>query len=324
MDEGDEGETGEDVTAVADDATAEDEPTSGEETAGAEDATGDDDSNEQEPAAEAQADADGEPTDDEALDALARERKWPASYLRRIKKLNAKVREVEGAREQELTQLREEVEQLRSNPGAAQAMPTDAEQAIASQIARAEQVLDFVDDNPDGATTADGVQWTREQLRAERRKAERTLREKETELQTVKQKRAEAARNVETMLPQRHPALKDRTSEHSRALDTLLRNFPVLRNEPALRLMASDAMAFALLREKVKGSGHGNGSVTAPKVAAAPPAPRPALRPPGKPAAQAAPVNRAKASLRTAEQRFMESGDPTAGRQLIESMLGDE
>lgn len=324
MDEDDEGEPGEDVTAVADDAPAEDEPTSGEETAGTEETTGDEDSNEPEPTAEANAEAEGEPADDEALDALARERKWPASYLRRIKKLNAKVREVEGAREAELTQLREEVEQLRSNPGAAQAVVTDAEQAIASQIARAEQVLDFVDDNPDGATTADGVNWTREQLRQERRKAERLLREKETELHTVKQKRAEAARNLETMLPQRHPALKDRTSEHSRALDTLLRNFPVLRNEPALRLMASDAMAFALLREKVKGSGHGNGSVATPAVAAAPPAPRPALRPPGKPAAQAAPVNRAKASLRTAEQRFMESGDSEAGRQLIESMLGDD
>lgn len=326
MDDDDEAEMAQDETP-ADDAPHAEDDESGEAAASDETLAGDDpDSDEQETDATAQAAADGEPAvDDEALDALARERKWPASYLRRIKKLNARVREVEGAREQEITQLREEVETLRSNPAAAQAMPTDAEQSIQSEIARAERVLDFVDDNPDGGTTPDGASWSREQLRAERRKAERLLRDKEAELQTVKQKRAEAARHVEALLPQRHPALKDRTSEHSRALDALLRNFPVLRNEPALRLMASDAMAFAVLREKVKGSAHGNGATARETVtAAAPPAPRPATRPPGKPRAQAPPTNGARVASRSAEQQFMESGDATAGRQLIESMLGDD
>jgi hypothetical protein len=36
------------------------------------------------------------------------------------------------------------------------------------------------------------------------------------------------------------------------------------------------------------------------------------------------PTNGARVASRSAEQRFMESGDATAGRQLIESMLGDE
>lgn len=330
-DEGTDGVNGEDTggvadeTPVSDDATAEDE-TSGEVTAEAADDGGETESPEnQGEDAQATADEGVAEADDEALEALARERKWPKSYLRRIKQLNAKARSEVAAREEQITALRDEVEQLRKNPAAAPAVVTDVEAQLQADIAAAERVIDFVDDNPEGATTPDQRQWTREELRAEKRKAERLLREKEDELRGVRTQRSEANKRVDTILPTRHPALKDRTSEQSRAMDALLQQFPVLKSDPVLRLLVSDATAYAvqLQRQKAKAPvPTTNGTATNGRVVTpARPAAAVVARAPGKPRATAPAVNGTRANVRAAETRFMESGDPAAGKELLERFL---
>lgn len=325
---GDDAATGADVTpeqaeAAGGDQTAGDEPAA---------ATTETESHESETEADptdAAAEAGEEPGDDEALDALARERKWPQSYLRRIKKLTAAKRETESAAQAEVSRLQAELEELKANPEAAKAVVTDVEQGLTGEIATLERVLDFVDDNPDGGRTADGREWSREELRAERRKAERALREKEVELLEMRKVRAAKAREIETLLPQRHPALKDRTSDHARAVDQFLRQYPVLKADPVLRLMAADALAYNLALTRVKPGTTAPVPATVRAAATAtattppaPPAPRPAARAAGRPVAQAPAANGSSARLQASRQQFMESGDPEAGKRFIESMLG--
>lgn len=324
--DGDDAGEAADDTPVSDDVAAEDEA-SGEVTAETAEDGGETDTPEHSGGEDTQAAADDavDGADDEALEALARERKWPKSYLRRIKQLNAKTRSELASREEQITALRSEVEQLRKNPAAAEAAPTDIERQLQDDIAAAERVIDFVDDNPEGATTPDQRQWTREELRAEKRKAERLLREREDELRGVRTQRSEANKRVDVILPTRHPALKDRTSEQARAYDALLKQFPVLKSDPVLRLLVSDATAFAvqLQRQKAKATvTTTNGTATNGRVVTAPARPAAAVqRAPGKPRATAPAVNGARANVRAAETRFMESGDPAAGKELLERFL---
>lgn len=330
---------GDETAAGADETPEQAEANSGDQTAGDEPgaATTEPGTESHEPETEADpadpaAEAGEEPGDDEALDALARERKWPQSYLRRIKKLTAAKREAESAAQAEVSRLQAELEELKTSPAAAKAVVTDVEQGLTGEIEQLERVLDFVDDNPDGGRTADGREWTREELRAERRKAERALREKESALLEVRKTREVKAREIEAILPQRHPALKDRTSDHARAVDQLLRQYPVLKADPMLRLMAADALAYNLALTRVKPgaataparpASNSTSTSTATATLPAPPAPRPAARAAGRPVAQAPATNGSAARLQGSRQQFMESGDPEVGKRFIESMLGD-
>ncbi len=326
--EGDDDGAAADETPVSEGVAAEDEA-SGEVTAETTEDGGETESPEHSGGEETQAAADDavEGADDEALEALARERKWPKSYLRRIKQLNAKARSELAAREEQITALRDEVEQLRKNPAAAAAVPTDVEQQLQADIAAAERVIDFVDDNPEGATTPDQRQWTREELRAEKRKADRLLREKEDELRRVRAQRSEANKRVDVLLPTRHPALKDRTSEQARAYDALLKQYPVLKSDPVLRLLVSDATAYAVTLQRQKAKAPvptTNGTATNGRVVTpARPAAAVVQRAPGKPRATAPAVNGTRANVRAAETRFMESGDPAAGKELLARFLTD-
>lgn len=329
----------EDETPAAEAGLVEDE-TSGEDATGPEAADGSDP--EQEPKlSDDHADAEPaapEPTaeeaaatmDDEALDALARERKWPRSYLRRIRQLTSKAKAELEARDAEIGRLQEQMEELRKAPSPAQPAVTDLEQNLESEIAAAERVIDFVDDNPEGGRTPDNREWSREELRAERRKAERLLRAREAELLALRQNRTARQREVDALMPTRHPALKDRTSEHSRAMDALLSRYPVLKSDPVLRLMASDATAWTLQAaakaRPVNGTngtnGHGPANGQARPGPAAPP-PRATVPGPARPQSAVPAVNGQRAAVRQSEKRFFEEGDPEAGSKLLESVLFD-
>jgi hypothetical protein len=316
-------------TPVQTDEVAEDsEPTAGEEAAAEADRTGandleESDSNSQttEEGSE-QADPDDDSTDEHG-------KPWPKSYLRRLAREKEKRERVEDRFESEISTLKAELEELRAKPAENQTSHqpvTDVEQTLTQKVRAAESIIDFVDDNPDGATTPDGRSWTREQLRTEKRKAERELREAEANLATSRQERQQMETAINAELPRRHPWLKDRQHNATVALNGLLRKFPVLTTHPLFRAMAADSIGMEMLRQQAaKKSPNGvpavNGNGTPHARVAAPPPPRPVVRSPGRPGTVPAPVNGKRAAYASAEQSFLETGDHESGKALISSLI---
>ena len=319
-----------DETPVQTDEVAEDsEPTAGEEAAAEADRTGADDLEESDSNSQTETEEGSEQAepDDDSTDEHGQ--KWPKSYLRRLAREKEKRERVEDRFESEISTLKAELEDLRAKPAENQTSHqpvTDVEQTLTQKVRQAEGIIDFVDDNPDGATTADGRSWTREQLRTEKRKAERELREAEANLATSRQERQEMEQAIKAELPRRHPWLNDRQHNATVALNGLLRKFPVLTTHPLFRAMAADSIGMEMLRQQAaKKSPNGvpavNGNGTAHARVAAPPPPRPAARIPGRPGTVPAPVNGKRAALAGAEQNYFETGDHESGKALISSLI---
>lgn len=345
-----------DRTPVAEDEPAEDQDNTGEEAADA-DATGDNPNEEEtsdssqdpnadpnpeteadpnaDPEADAQAEAEDEPAgDDEDT------RKWPKSYLRRVNKLTEKLERMD----ERLQSLQDENDRLKETPaaesGAAPVHAVTSEEArLQTEIERCEATLDFIDDNPQGAQTPDGRQWSAEELRKQRRQYERNLREAEDNLRTVKRKRTERAEAIQSMLVERHPFMKDRANPMRARVEEIVRQYPAFRDIPEARMMIADHLVLQQLLNRAaagKANGNGNGHGNAERGARnaengtaagttrpAPAPPRPAARAPGRPGAAPLPVNGQRSNLRKTEQLFHESGDPVAGKALLESLLPD-
>lgn len=329
VDDSDEEAADTDETPALNGEAAEDsEPNAGEETAAEPDEAGDNDLNpdtetadEETPAAEAE---------DEGVDEQGKP--WPKSYLRRLAREKEKRERAEERLNTELSTLKAEIEELRAKapaPGDA-ALPTpvtDDEQQWTGQISKAEAVIDFVEDNPEGATTPDGRTWTRQELREQKRIAERTLRDAEAKLGQSRQERAELEAAIKAELPKRHQWITDRTSPATVAVDGILRKYPVLKTHPLFRAIVADSVAFEMQRQQAaaKGTrsnatGHSNGPTNASRVPAPPP-PRPAARIPGRPGAVPAPVNGKRAAYSALEQRAYETGDSEATKALLQHVL---
>lgn len=319
-----------DETPVQTDAVAEDsEPTAGEEAAAEADRTGADDPQESDSNSptDTEEGSEQEP-DDDSTDEHGKP--WPKSYLRRLAREKDKRERIEDRLESELSTLKAEMEELRAKPAAENQTShqpvTDVEQTLTQKVKAAESIIDFVEDNPDGATTPDGRSWTREQLRAEKRKAERDLREAEANLASSRQERQELDAAIKAELPRRHPWITDRQHNATVALNGLLKKFPVLNTHPLFRAMAADSIGMEMLRQQAaKKSTNGvppvNGNGASHARVAAPPPPRPVARPAGRPGTVPAPVNGKRAAFASAEQSFLETGDHESGKALISSLI---
>jgi hypothetical protein len=327
VDESDEEAAATDITPAEDGEPAEDsEPNAGEEPAGDPDEAGD---TELDPHSQTEAEDGSEQADPDDDSKDEHGKPWPKSYLRRLAREKEKRERIEDRFESEISTLKAELEELRAKPAENQTSHqpvTDVEQTLTQKVRAAESIIDFVDDNPDGATTPDGRSWTREQLRAEKRKAERELREAEANLATSRQERQQMEKAVKAELPRRHPWLNDRQHNATVAFNSLLHKFPVLNTHPLFRAMAADSIGMEMLRQQaakkspngvpaVNGNGNGHARV------AAPPPPRPVARPAGRPGTVPAPVNGKRAAYADLEKRAYESGDPEATKALLQHVL---
>lgn len=326
MDASDEEDAAPDETPALNGEAAEDsEPNAGEEPAAELDEAGDNDlenSNSQTTEEGSEQEPDDDSTDEHG-------KPWPKSYLRRLAREKEKRERIEDRLESELSTLKAEMEELRAKPAENQASHqpvTDVEQTLTQKVKAAESIIDFVDDNPDGATTPDGRSWTREQLRAEKRKAERELREAEVNLAASRQERQELDAAIKAELPRRHPWITDRQHNATVAMNALLRKYPVLNSHPLFRAMVADSIGMEMLRQRAaKKSPDGvpavNGNGTAHARVAAPPPPRPVVRSPGRPGTVPAPVNGKRAAYSELEKRAYETGDSEATKALLQHVL---
>ncbi len=286
--------------------------------------------------------------DDAALEATAAAKKWPPSFLRKIKRERRKQRRLEAQLDETsnaVQELREENERLKAEPaGLGSTRPgtvSTEEQKLEQQLAKVEETLDYIEEHPDGATIGDR-QWTPEEMRQQKRAYERRRREIEIEMVDAKRRRNERAEALGQKLIERHPWMKDRKHPGHARVEEIVRMYPAFRDIPEARTMIADHLAFQGLLDRMarqtaagngNGNGNGNGHAHANgKPAAngnghrpAPPAPRPPMaRAPGKPGASPMPVNGRRASLQKQEDSFMETGDHEAGKALISSFLNDE
>tara|TARA_Y100000593_G_scaffold88607_1_gene171267 strand:+ start:1100 stop:2086 length:987 start_codon:yes stop_codon:yes gene_type:complete len=238
--------------------------------------------------------AEAEPTAEEGLTPEQQER-----FDKRIGKEVRKRKELEERYEGRIAEL-----EAKLSDGAAEFTPQATEanpfanlntvEDVEKEMLRAEQTLEWAEDNPDGAelTTKDGEQeYSAEQVRDIRRKAARAIRRQLPDQAKFIQERDD----MEPEVLKSYPWWKDKASSAYQNAQMAMRQYPELASKPNYKLVIGDALAGQALRlsgkEKQKAK-------PVPKAPAQPTAP----------AAQPAPVDESTVRSAAARKSFQESG----------------
>ena len=276
----DEGNQSEVLSQTEEEAEAEDEPTA-------------------EPAQEADA---GE---DEADDADAEEgdEEIPRGLQKRLNKLTKRAKEAE----EKLAAAEAKLEEQPAEPESVVTAPVTPDNPFANltkledvqkEEANAEQVLDWCDDNPDGAIvqTAEGeVEYSAEEVRDIRKRASKAIRKW---LPQRQQWINEYQQNDQYAL-KTYKWWNDKSSAEYQYASNILRVFPDIQQFPDYKVILGDQITGAIMRKSLEQQAANPKKATQPKKAPAQPA---------APTAEPAPVNESAARSSSARQRFTDSG----------------
>ena len=263
----DEGNQSEVLSQTEEEAEAEDEPTA-------------------EPAQEADA---GE---DEADDADAEEgdEEIPRGLQKRLNKITKRAKEADPAEPESVVTA----PVTPDNPFANLTKTED----VQKEEANAEQVLDWCDDNPDGAIvqTAEGeVEYSAEEVRDIRKRASKAIRKW---LPQRQQWIKENQQNDQYALKS-YKWWNDKASAEYQAANNILREFPEIQRFPDYKVIVGDTLMGMQMRLSQEQQAAKPKKATQPKKAPAQPA---------APTAEPAPVNESAARSSSARQRFTDSG----------------
>lgn len=218
--------------------------------------------------------------------------------------------EAKEAAESEAAELRQKLEEAEARAKeAGDAMadfvppPTEANpfanlnslEDIQKEMLRAEQTLEWAEDNPDGAllTTDEGErEFTSEDVREIKKKASRALRRQLPEQQAYLQARD----SLEPQALESYPWWKDKASSEFQSAMQLLRQMPELARFPDYKFVVGDYLAGRGLRENLPAK------QAAAKVA------KKAPSQPTAPTAEPAPIDPAAARSASARKAFQETG----------------
>ncbi len=215
--------------------------------------------------------------------------------LKRIDKLTAKRREAEGkvdSLESEVAKLRAELdanEQLPTVPASDASNPyshLNSVQSVEKELDQAEEVLEWCEDNADGAVVKNSkgeeIEYSAEDIRGVKKNARKALKRHLPKRLEYLKEESDVAGQVEEVFPY----WKDKSSQSYQEAMQILRNRPDLRNHPTWK---ADVSMFLLglqsYREMVNNTGAKKaakkGVKAAPKQPAAPAA-APAQKSPTK------------------------------------------
>jgi hypothetical protein len=158
--------------------------------------------------------------------------------------------EAKEAAESKVTELKAQLEQAESAVDAANdfaAPKTEANpyadlntlEEVETQMMRAEQMMEWAEDNPDGALveTKEGQQeYTAEEVREIKKRASRALRRQLPEQQGYIQSRD----HLEPVVLDAYPWWKDKASSEFQSASQVLRNMPELARFPDYKLVVGD------------------------------------------------------------------------------------
>ena len=276
----DEGNQSEVLSQTEEEAEAEDEPTA-------------------EPAQEADA---GE---DEADDADAEEgdEEIPRGLQKRLNKLTKRAK----AAEEKLAAAEAKLEEQPAEPESVVTAPVTPDNPFANltktedvqrEEANAEQVLDWCDDNPDGAiveTTEGEVEYSAEEVRDIRKRASKAIRKWLPQRQQwIKENQQNDQYALKT-----YQWWNDKASAEYQAANNILREFPEIQRFPDYKVIVGDTLMGMQMRLTQEQQAANPKKATQPKKAPAQPA---------APTAEPAPVNESAARSSSARQRFLDSG----------------
>jgi hypothetical protein len=275
--------------------------------------------------------------DEEQLESHAADRRWPDSYLKRVKKFTRQLR----AAEAESRRLREQLDaegspdnpkpesrnaDLASRPGALSSRET----RLSADIAQHEDWLDRIEAvEPGGSLQVGDQTFGPEQLRKARRKLETNLAALTVELTSSRRERAEQVRAGEAEAISRHPWLKDRSNPDTALIQAAIHQYPVLGEIPNVRALLADALAYRRLREKAKAKNgtHGtDGTHETNGHAESQPGtrnakPGTAARGPARPAAAPLPASRRGPDLNGRLGKVMETGSRKDAESLVMDLV---
>ena len=257
---------------------------------------------EAEPAAD-ESDDDTEETGEEKADNDAGEADPPHGVQKRINKLTKRVKE----RDEQIADLQgklDEAEESPNDPPPAAAPRADnpfTEVTTLKDIEReehnAEAILDWCDDNEDGAfiKSKDGeIEYTSDEVRDARKRASKALRKW---LPDRKRWIGEHVQQKE-YAEQTYRWWKDKSSSEFQAAQSLLREFPELQRFPDYQVIVGDTLQGMMMRLSAEQTKKPTGGK-----------PKKAPKQPTAPTAEPAPVEPSTARSSSARQSFGESGN---------------
>lgn len=227
----------------------------------------------------------------------------PRGVQKRIDKLTKRVKE----RDEQIADLKAKLDEA-PEPGndLAPAPPPMADNPftgattlkdIEREEHNAEQVLDWCDDNPDGAliNTKEGeVEYSSDDVRDARKRANKALRkwlpERKAWVAEHNQSREYAEKHYEWW--------KDKSSNEFQAAQSILREFPEIQRFPDYQVIVGDTLQGMMMRI--------NSDKESPRKSAKP---KKAPKQPTAPTAEPAPVDESAARSSSARQAFEKSGD---------------
>ena len=265
---------------------------------------------EDEPAADEDAtEANAGEDEAEAEDA---EEETPRGVQKRIDKLTKRAKEAE---ERE-AKLKAELDSKGSEPEKVVTAPVTPENPFANvtkledlqrEEHNAEQVMDWCDDNMDGAVvkTSDGeMEYSAEEVRNIRKNASKALRK---HLPQRQQWIRENQQNEE-YANKTYKWWEDKTSTEYQAANNIIREFPEVQRFPDYKVIVGDTLMGMQMRLAAEQQ------AKQPKKAAAT---KKAPKQPTAPTAEPAPVDESTARSSSARKRFSETGDVDDLAQLI-------
>ncbi len=216
--------------------------------------------------------------------------------------------EAKEAAESKVAELKAQLEQAEAAVEGASdfsAPPTDTNpfanlntlKEVQEEMMRAEQTLEWAEDNPDGALveSKDGdVEYTAEEVREVKKRASRALRRQLPEQQGYIQARDQ----MEPQALDAYPWWKDKASSEFQAASQVLRNMPELARFPDYKLVVGDYLNGMVSRM------NRNTQKVQPKAKEVKKAPSQ----PTAPSAEPAPVDPAAARSASAMKAFQETG----------------
>ena len=269
---------------------------------------------------EAEADAEDEPAaeeadgDDDADDAEPDGDDVPRGVQKRIDKLTKRAKAAEEALADEKAK-RIDAENAQPEPQAVTAPVTpdnpfaglNTLEDVQREEHNAEQVLDWCDDNPDGALvqTKDGeVEYSAEEVRDIRKRASKAIRK----WLPQRQQWVRENQQNEEYAHKTYSWWKDKSAAEYQAASNILREFPEVQRFPDYKVIVGDTLMGMQMRLAAEQNGK------QPKKAAKP---KKAPKQPTAPTAEPAPVDESAARSSSAQQRFAETGDVDDLAQLI-------
>jgi len=272
--------------------------------------------NEEEASAEDEPAADEDATEanagEDEAEAEDAEEETPRGVQKRIDKLTKKWK---GA-EETIADLKAKLESKDSEPEAVATAPVTPDNPFAhvtklEDVQReehnAEQVIDWCDDNMDGAVvnTSDGeVEYSAEEVRGIRKKASKALRKHLPQRQQwIQENQAN-----EEYANKTYKWWEDKTTAEYQAANNIIREFPEVQRFPDYKVIVGDTLMGMQMRLAAEQQ------AKQPKKTAAP---KKAPKQPAAPTAEPAPVDESTARSSSARKRFSETGEVDDLAQLI-------